>query len=650
MDGLNPKQIGDFFGRQRRAYWHSVLLAFLFVLAIALTIFVTNLVVGLVLGSIFPQGSLLIHQLTPWVVGLMLLLLIGGTWLEWYRLRDGGRAIARRLGARRINQTATVYEERQLLRAIDNMAVASGMRAPVAYVLDDEPAINAFVAGYQANDMVLVMTWGALQTLDAEELQGIIGHEFSHIHNGDTRLNLRLMSVLGGLLLISQMGSWLLQFGQPALHQQQRGSFLWTGLGRLIWLIGSLGVFMGRFIKLAILRQREFMADAGSVQFTRSHGVLRALLRIRVHEHGSALQGIHAESISHFCFGSALMLDGWFSTHPPLDERIGALDDRSLRRVQVRDRMESRVSATTPVGAYPALITTAEDRSLDWQPPTPLPELRQLPVEPRLDHHLEPLPPLDRMHYVRPDSLKRALGTGAGCRELLAAIMAVRQTIDCDPEALTVSRALVHGLNELDSRLHLVVFYEALLGLGDLPESASRQLLRRLALIIQSDGHISLADILLLEWLKATLHLQAESLPVSLNDCTAEIRVLVEALIYMQRLPVEQQSIVRERILQTLFDPATVASMLSTAISGPIDLGGVLGRLAGLPQANRLSVLAVAETCLWANTRMSQEEADVLNMLHWRLGLSDHVLSGIDPEALKGMIIEPYADMSGVDG
>jgi len=627
MERLHPEGIGAFLSRHRRAYWHSALLALLFLLAMLVTVLTMNAAVGVLLGFFLPHSSLLLHAATPWVIAVVVFLLLTGTGLEWYRLHEGGPAIARRLGARHIQTSATVYEERQLLRVIEQLSLVSGLPAPVPYVLDDEPAINAFVAGYQANDMVLVVTWGALQTLDIDELRGVVGHEFSHIHHGDTALNLRLMSVLSGLLLISQMGRWLLQFAQP--YRRPRAAWCWSVFGRLVWVLGSLGVFMGRFIKLAILRQREFMADEGSLQFTRTDAVLRALLRIRAHDSGSMLYGMHAESISHLCFGSALMSDGWFSTHPALDERIGRLNPNALQRVQARDRVARQTRTPTPVGPYPAPLAK-QDQTREWQPPQPLPVLRVWQGALDRPDGLPPLAMAERqsMCQEQPDAISRALSTGAGCRELLAAIMVSRRGLDLNdlPADVAVSRALVQALHGMDARVHVLLFHAALGGLGDLPESAARQLLSRLALMIQSDGQVALGDLLLLEWLKATVFLLPESLPIAFADCHYDVQVLVDAMLQLQQLPPAAQAVVRTQVLQTLFQ---VIDQPAPMLTGSVDFGALLTRLAGLPHLHRVSVLAVTETCLWANVSMTQEEHDMLQLLHWRLGLCPEVLKGL---------------------
>jgi Zn-dependent protease with chaperone function len=601
---------------------YSILLVALFVVAILLILIFINALVGVLLGLWWSEPiNIVFHPLTPVVLMVLTLGIVGATWLEWHQLRQGGHAIARRLHARPIQAQATVTEERQLLGVIHELAAHLGVAKPAAFVLDDEESINALVAGHDAHDMVLIVTWGALQTLDREELSGLIAHEFSHIRHDHPHLNLRLMSVLGGLLLLNQSGRWLMQYGHP--HQTTRWQRLrWFArlAGMVIWAIGIPGVLLGRFIKLVIIRQKAFIADRGSVDATGSMGVLRTLLRIRAHPKGSKLDNIQAESVSHFCFAGAVMSDGWFSTHPALDDRIGYLDPQCLHRLYVNERLhyhQQQMKSFTDLPALAHLVNHPVSQ-MDWTPPQPLPNLRRVYTYVSREEQ-QPLAWSERIHALRPDAIKRAALTGAGCRELLAAIMVARQGQMVVLEDLVVSRALVDALAGMDRRLHLAIYHDALMGLGDLPDSAARQLLYRLAKIIQMDGCISLADVLWLEWLKGVLHLQPETLPVAMEDCTKEICILIEAMLQLQQQPVLRQAPIRERLLRTILSPQQL--ILQALAAGEIDFGRVLQRLAGLPRNNRLSILAILESSLWSHLPMTQEEYDVWALLNWRLGL-----------------------------
>ncbi|RYZ89594.1 MAG: peptidase M48, partial [Moraxellaceae bacterium] len=241
----------DFWSRQEQAQRYTMVLLLLFGVAVALTIFTMNLLVGLLLHPFYPSSSFFYHQLSWHIVISMLTVIVGGSLWEAYRLREGGRALASRLGARRIQFESTVPEEQMLKNVVEEMSIAAAVPMPVLYVMDDELGVNAFVAGYRSLDMALVVTWGMLQTLDRHELQGVIAHEYSHIRQGDSQLNLRLVAWVAGLLSVSQFGSWIAQTGfslQRHVQRNRNADALFIAIGGLVWLVGSLGVLMARLL------------------------------------------------------------------------------------------------------------------------------------------------------------------------------------------------------------------------------------------------------------------------------------------------------------------------------------------------------------------------------------------------------------------
>ena len=624
----------DFWSRQEQARRYTLVLLILFALAVALTIFIMNVLVGMLLRPFYPASSLFCHQFSVPIVVSMLTVIVGGSLWEAYRLREGGRALASRLGARRIQFESTVPEEQMLKNVVEEMSIAAAVPMPVLYVMDDELGVNAFVAGYRSLDMALVVTWGMLQTLDRYELQGVIAHEYSHIRQGDSQLNLRLVAWVAGLLSVSQFGSWIAQTGfslQRHVQRNRNADALFIAIGGLVWLVGSLGVLMARLLKFAILRQREFMADAASMQFTRSNGVLQALLRIRTHHVGTQLHGIYTESISHFCFGQALHSHSLFATHPDLDERIERISPVALRRAKAQERilLRKQANSTTHVTMQEVVVDSAAELApIEWQPPLPLPTVRLQPVTVNIKDAVKPLSPQMRRNVSRPDVVKRALSTSAGCRELLVAIVALRQKIACEPEQQQVSRAIVEALAQLDPRLYISIFLQAVESLGELPASAARQFLTRLADITQLDGHIGLLDILLLERVKAKLNQLPAVVPMSLENCGTAITVLIESLLHVQELTPQQETEARVRVLRTVLLPQQFDRALKQpVITEPINLGQVLQQLAGLLKRERMNILAAAETCLWSDTMISQEEQDVLDLLYWRLGFEAKTLA-----------------------
>ncbi len=258
---------------------------------------------------------------TATVVGL-------GSLYKIAQLRDGGRAVALSLGGRKVDPDSTKLEERRLLNVVEEMAIASGVPVPEVYVLDREPGINAFAAGNTTSDAVIGVTHGTLHVLRRDELQGVIAHELSHILNGDSRINLRAIGLLHGVFVLALIGRFLMRGSMYSRKKGGNGVAL-IGLGLLA--IGSIGVFFGRMIQSSISRQREFLADASAVQFTRdTDGLVGALKKIGGAAPRSYLDTPKADEASHIFFSDAIrrmrLFAGLFRTHPPLGDRIRKLE------------------------------------------------------------------------------------------------------------------------------------------------------------------------------------------------------------------------------------------------------------------------------------------------------------------------------------
>ena len=273
--------------------------------------------------SSFWNPSVLLFALgsTTMVIGL-------GSLYKIAQLRDGGGAVALSLGGRKVDPDSAKLEERRLLNVVEEMAIASGVPVPEVYVLDRESGINAFAAGNTTSDAVIGVTHGTLQLLRRDELQGVIAHEFSHILNGDSRINMRAIGLLHGIFLLALIGRFLTH-GSMRSGKKNGGGVALLGLGLLA--IGSIGVFFGRMIQSSISRQREFLADASAVQFTRdTDGLVGALKKIGGVAPRSFLNTPQADQASHIFFSDAIrrmrLFAGLFRTHPPLGERIRKLE------------------------------------------------------------------------------------------------------------------------------------------------------------------------------------------------------------------------------------------------------------------------------------------------------------------------------------
>ena len=333
----------DFFGQQEQARKNTTWLVVLFAAAV-LTIIAAvyfAVVAGLYFGQFF-QGQQAFFSVDTlwnpvlfiWVVCISMTLVAAGSMYRTIQLRKGGgAAVAEMLGGERVPSAVDDPLLRRLLNVTEEMAIASGIPVPPVYVLQ-QSGINAFAAGFSTKDAVIAVTVGAIELLKRDELQGVIAHEFSHILNGDTRMKMRLMGLLFGITLISDAGILLLTSRNPVRYsavRHERGphpAFLIMGF--MLFLVGTIGAVFADMIKRAVSRQREFLADAAAVQFTRNPmGIADALKVIGGYKEGSRIRHAAADQASHFFFGNALkswQQKDWWATHPPLAERIRRLD------------------------------------------------------------------------------------------------------------------------------------------------------------------------------------------------------------------------------------------------------------------------------------------------------------------------------------
>ncbi len=324
----------NFFQQQELARRNSKYLLLLFIAAVVLIIGLSNLVIAATLWFFNQQGALNFQQLFSTsqvlVVSLIMTGVIGcAIAYKWYQLRDGGRSIAESLGGQALMPNSIQPEQRQILNVVEEMAIASGMPVPPVYLLKDELGINAFAAGHTPADAVIGITQGALEQLNRDQLQGVVAHEFSHILNGDMRLNMQLIALLSGIVFISNIGEFILHSQRhrhysSSSRRNNDGRVTAMGFGLLV--LGWIGVFFANMIKAAISRQREYLADASAVQFTRNpNGIADALKIIAGYEAGSGLRSPLSQEASHMFIGNARRLGSFFASHPPLTERIKRL-------------------------------------------------------------------------------------------------------------------------------------------------------------------------------------------------------------------------------------------------------------------------------------------------------------------------------------
>src|SRR6188768_2644127 len=354
----------DFFARQEAARRTTRWLLVAFLISVVLVVLAIDAVVVLLYGAAEPDASPAAAVLGTSVV--VLAIICGASLFKTLSLRAGGSVVARSLGGTRVERSTRDPALRRLRNVVEEMAIASGVTMPEVYVLENEDGINAFAAGNSPADAAIAVTRGAATLLKRDELQGVVAHEFSHILNGDMRLNLRLLGWTFGLLAIAIVARIVLQ-SSPSTGGRGRkdgaGALMLAALA--IMILGYIGVFFGRLLQAAVSRHRERLADASAVQFTRDpSGLSGALLKIAGVSAGSKLVAPEAEQVAHMLFASGL--SRVFATHPSLEERLKALDPSfrdselpALAAAAARDAQRQRQQDASTV-----LPTTQEARPL----------------------------------------------------------------------------------------------------------------------------------------------------------------------------------------------------------------------------------------------------------------------------------------------
>jgi Zn-dependent protease with chaperone function len=434
----------NFFAQQQRARSHTKRMLVLFVLAVICIVGAIDLVLLIAFGATGDRhhASHLSATAAPAVmfwtsVGVLAVISLSSLY-KISSLRSGGGAVAKQLGAIQVEPASPDFAHKRLRNVVEEMAIASGVPVPEIYILEDEQAINAFAAGFTPADAAVTVTRGAMNKLTRDELQGVIAHEFSHVLNGDMRLNIRLMGVLFGILVIGIVGRKLVE--NTGRSRDSNGI---VAFGIAILVIGYIGVFFGRLIKASISRQREYLADASAVQFTRQPlGIGGALKKIGALVEGSKLNTSDKEEVAHMLFGDGVGYSALFATHPPLDKRIKAIDPqydpRELAGIAAawsepvsvgdEDSAEVSISGFAPAGRTTPVRAAART--------TVLPEAAtQLKLDAAQITQRGVLPTQDDIANAGairasiPENLRAATHTPASASQLIFAL-----TLDTDPQ------------------------------------------------------------------------------------------------------------------------------------------------------------------------------------------------------------------------
>jgi Zn-dependent protease with chaperone function len=431
------------------------------------------------------------------------------------RLAEGGPAVAKMIGARRVPPDTADPLERRLRNVVEEMAIAAGVRVPEVYVMDAERGINAFAAGWDASRAVVAVTRGTLETLTRDELQGVVAHEFSHILNGDMRLNIRMIGVLAGIVFIGSIGEFVMRSMRGSRDGKGAGGIFLAGLA--IFLIGYVGLFFARLIKSAVSRQREYLADASSVQFTRNpDGIAGALDQIRSSSSGTLIANRYAEEMSHMFFGRSVKvwLGGLFDTHPPVEERIKRVHPRFQPSAY---RMKRDVGQAGAAEVAVALTAQQQGRrtsdfATSWgRSPAQSAALVGTLDAGKIDFAARLLGSLAA-------PLRESIRNADGARAVMVALLlagpeeAMQQQLAAIParELAESARAAASLTSRLGQAFHLPLIDLALPAVKAAPQQAKEELLAALQAVINADRRVSLHEFVVLALVREQLAPRAE--------------------------------------------------------------------------------------------------------------------------------------------
>jgi Zn-dependent protease with chaperone function len=516
--------VKTFFEHQSLARRNSKVMVVLFLLAVIAVVLAVDLVLAILYAwhaDVYapagrkPSFAAMLGAVPGYVYFLGALataaLILAVSFINTLRLAEGGAAVAKMIGARRVAPDTADALERRLRNVVEEMAIASGVRVPEVYVMDAERGINAFAAGWDTSGAVVAVTRGTLEALTRDELQGVVAHEFSHILNGDMRLNLRMIGVLAGIVFIGSIGEFVMRStrGSRGNGKGAGGVFL---AGLAIFIIGYAGLFFARLIKSAVSRQREFLADASSVQFTRNpDGIAGALDQMRASSAGTLIASRYAEEMSHMFFGQSVKVwfGGLFDTHPPLEERIRRVHPRfqpSAYRVK-RDVAQAAVAEAAVALAGEPQGRRMSDSVAAWgHSPAQSAAMVGTLQAGKIDFAARLLAGL-------PVELRHALRNADGAPAVMVALLlaepedAMKQQLAAipAPQLAERARAIAPLTRRLGPAFRLPLIDLALPALKTISEVQKKELLAALEAVINADRRVSLHEFVVLALMREQL-------------------------------------------------------------------------------------------------------------------------------------------------
>jgi len=629
----------NFFESQERAHKHTTLLIVLFGVAVIALIVMTNVLVLVVFGVVNSQqmrdGQSFVAQM-DWKMaatvgaGVSVVVLVGSLY-KMMALSAGGKVVAESLGGQLIPRNTEEPNQRKLLNIVDEMAIASGTPAPPVYLLANEPGINAFAAGFSPRDAILGITQGAIEQLDRDQLQGVIAHEFSHIFNGDMRLNIRLMGALNGILILGILGYYLMY--SASFSGRRRGNdnsgvaILALAVGLMV--IGFAGTFFGGLIKAAVSRQREYLADASAVQFTRNaDGIAGALKRIGGLKSGSIVRNPGAPEVSHAFFAQGITgFTQWLSsTHPPLASRILRIDPQWDGKFDVSE-LPPPVESQPPAGGTSAMrrpdmarnmaAVAAEAAAADAV--AIMDQIGQPTQESVLLARslLSEMPAAIREAAREPYGARAVmycllLDKEAGLREQQLALLQDRA--DKDVYALTIS--LMPQMDALELRFRLPIIDIAMPALKQLSHIQYPPFLKNLAALINMDSKVDLFEWSLQKILSRHLDghfhkpLPATARYQDLGQLTRELGFILSVMAHAGAM--DQNRAQRAFDASARMLASTGLTLLSKDQIRIADLDQVLDKLDRLAPADKSRLLTACVISTWHDQKATPAEVELL--------------------------------------
>lgn len=632
----------DFFQRQSAAQRSTVWLMTMFILAVlAIVGLVTAIAFVVVQAQMNEPGRSFASRPEQWTIPAIagvvtLLVVLGGSLFKVMELRAGGGSrVAEALGGRRLYPNSQDPVERRLLNVVEEMAIASGTPVPPVFLLDEE-GINAFAAGYSPSDAVLGVTRGCAQTLSREELQGVIAHEFSHVLNGDMRISIRLIGVLHGILLLGLTGQLIFRIffysgagARRSSNNKNNGQAMMVilAVGIVLIILGFLGTFLGNLIKAAVSRQREYLADASAVQFTRNpDGIAGALKRIGAAASGSRLQTAGAAEASHMYFAQGVWegFSGLWATHPPLPKRIRAIEPNWDGKFPAAGSARARVASELAAGFAGSSAASAVSD-----------EVPVYVLDQAVDHVGDPT--TEHRHYAAdlvaalPVSLVEATHEPYTARAVIYALlldhersvrsqqMSILQKFS-KPDVVHATLKLCPIIDDLDVKARLPLLEMSLPALKSISLTQYQEFRQCFLELAKADQQIDLFEWMLSQVLLRHLAPQFEGTPSPRTHFYGLQKLTHECSVLLSIVAAAGNS---EKSAQLAFAagakhlPEIQLRLLPKSANGLDELRSVLARLTHVSAKHRGRIVDACAAAICADDRVKWQEAELLR------GISD---------------------------